>query len=54
MERCTQRAKTSGRADDNPETMVKRVENFFEHSQPVVDYYQKFGKVHRIEATGSI
>lgn len=54
MERCMKRAETSGRADDNPETMKNRVNNFFEHSQPVVDYYKQFGKVHTINATGSI
>ena len=54
MTRCMQRAETSGRADDNPKTMENRVNNFFEHSQPVVDYYRKFGKVNTIDATGSI
>lgn len=54
LARCAKRAETSGRADDNPATMEKRVNNFFEHSQPVVDYYKQFGKVHSINATGSI
>jgi UMP-CMP kinase len=54
LERCTSRAKTSGRADDNPETMANRVDNFFKHSQPVVDYYKQFGKVHCVDATGTI
>lgn len=54
LERCKKRAETSGRADDNPKTMENRVNNFFEHSEPVVKYYQQFGKVHCIDATGSI
>ena len=54
MARCMKRAETSGRPDDNPESMKTRVTNFFEHSQPVVNYYRKFGKVHTIDATGSI
>ena len=54
MARCSKRAETSGRADDNPETMKNRIDNFFKHSEPVVEYYKQFGKVHFIDATGSI
>ena len=54
MERCTARAATSGRADDNPETLLKRLKNFNEASKPVVDLYKKFGKVKWINAFGSI
>ena len=50
----TKRAETSGRSDDNPETMKTRVENYYEMTLPVVDFYKKFGKVSRIDATGSI
>lgn len=48
------RAETSGRSDDNAETILKRVENYFNQTVPVVDYYKKFGKVRHIDATGSI
>lgn len=30
MDRCLARAKTSGRADDNPETLIKRLKAFNE------------------------
>ena len=53
-QRCLKRAETSGRSDDNAETIVKRIENYFNQSLPVVDYYKKFGKVRHIDATGSI
>jgi adenylate kinase family enzyme len=48
------RAETSGRSDDNAETIKKRVQNYFDTSYPVVEYYQKFGKVRKIDATGGI
>lgn len=54
MERCTARARTSGRADDNPETLIKRLKAFNEQSKPVIDLYRKFGKVHWIDAYGSV
>jgi len=53
-QRCMKRAETSGRSDDNAETILKRVENYFNQTVPVVDYYKKFGKVRHIDATGSI
>jgi len=28
-QRCLKRAETSGRSDDNAETIIKRVENYF-------------------------
>lgn len=48
------RAETSGRSDDNAETIKTRVQNYFDQSLPVVDYYKKFGKVRHIDATGNI
>jgi UMP-CMP kinase len=54
LERCLKRAETSGRSDDNPETIKKRVQNYYEASYPVVEYYQRFGKVFKIDALGGI
>ena len=48
------RAQTSGRADDNEVTIQKRVDTYFAQTLPVVDYYKQFGKVHHIDATGTI
>ena len=44
------RAETSGRSDDNAETIKKRVQNYFDQSYPVIEYYKKFGKVRKIDA----
>jgi adenylate kinase family enzyme len=56
IERCNARANASAvkREDDNMETLLKRFKAFKEQSRPVVDLYMKFGKVHYIEALGSI
>lgn len=54
LQRCMKRAETSGRSDDNAETIKTRVQNYFDQSMPVVDYYKQFGKVRHIDATGSI
>ncbi len=54
LERCLKRAETSGRADDNPDTIKKRVQNYFDQSYPVIEYYNKFGKVRKIDARGDI
>lgn len=54
IERCMKRAETSGRADDNEVTIQKRVDTYFAQTLPVVEYYKQFGKVHHIDATGSI
>jgi adenylate kinase family enzyme len=48
------RAETSGRADDNAETIKKRVQAYFDSSLPVIGHYKKFGKVHHINALGTI
>jgi len=38
--RLLNRAKTSGRVDDNEETIKKRLVTFHKHSEPVIDYYK--------------
>lgn len=50
---CTQRilGRGEGRADDNAETVAKRFETFQEKNMPVVDFYEQFGKVRRIDAS---
>jgi len=39
VERCMKRAETSGRSDDNADTIKKRVQNYFDSTIPVIDYY---------------
>ncbi|KAK4181565.1 putative uridylate kinase [Triangularia setosa] len=49
--RLLERGKTSGRADDNAESIRKRFRTFVETSMPVVEYYDKEGKVIKVDAT---
>lgn len=51
VERLLHRAKTSGRVDDNEETIKKRLATFHKHSEPVINYYKD--KTSTIEAIGS-
>ncbi|KAJ2968827.1 hypothetical protein NUW58_g10133 [Xylaria curta] len=48
--RLLERGKTSGRDDDNAESIRKRFRTFVETSMPVVDYYEKQDRVARIRA----
>lgn len=52
-ERLLKRAKTSGRIDDNIESIRKRFKTFVETSMPVVDHFAKEGRVIRVSAIGS-
>jgi UMP-CMP kinase len=50
QERLMQRGKTSGRADDNAESIKKRFKTFVETSMPVVEYFEQQGKVLKVSA----
>lgn len=39
-ERLVSRGKTSGRADDNMETIKQRLVTFHQHSQPIMEQYK--------------
>lgn len=45
LDRLLQRGKTSGRTDDNIDSIRKRFRTFVDTSMPVVDYFDKKGKV---------
>lgn len=51
MARLMKRGETSGRADDNIESIKKRFRVFVETSMPVVDKFEKEGRVVRVLAT---
>ncbi|KAG8998708.1 UMP-CMP kinase [Tulasnella sp. JGI-2019a] len=54
LERLTERGKTSGREDDNEESIKKRFRTFEETSMPVIDYYRQQNKVVDIDASPSV
>lgn len=47
-QRLVDRGKTSGRADDNEETIKKRLSTFHSVTKPVIDHYSKQDKVRRV------
>lgn len=51
QERLLNRGKTSGRTDDNAESIRKRFRTFVETSMPVVEHFEAKGKVERVDAT---
>lgn len=48
--RLLHRGETSGRADDNAESIKKRFRTFVETSMPVVEEFESQGRVARINA----
>jgi adenylate kinase family enzyme len=48
QERLLKRAETSGRADDNIETIKKRFTTFMEKTVSVIEHYEKQDKAHRV------
>lgn len=51
QKRLLKRGETSGRSDDNAESIKKRFRTFVETSMPVVDFFQKQDRVIKIAAT---
>jgi UMP-CMP kinase len=49
--RLLERGKTSGRSDDNAESIKKRFKVFEETSMPVIDYFEGQGRVVKVLAT---
>lgn len=54
IRRLIERGKTSGRADDNLETIKKRLDVYHDQTRPVDDYYELLGKYVRIQGLGTI
>nr|CAB3220764.1 adenylate kinase isoenzyme 1-like [Phallusia mammillata] len=48
--RLLKRAETSGRADDNEETIKLRLKTFVEATEPVIEYYKKHNKIRRVNS----
>lgn len=54
IDRILERSKTSGRADDNRESLTKRFVTFRETSMPVVEYYRKLNLCENVDASHDI
>ncbi len=54
IKRLLERGKTSGRSDDNLETIKKRLDTYNRDTTPVIDFYKKEGTCVDIKGVGSI
>lgn len=54
VSRLLNRGKTSGRNDDNLETIKKRLKVYHEQTEPVIEYYKKLGKYAGINGMGTV
>lgn len=54
MARLINRGKTSGRADDNEETIKKRLDVYKSQTSPLIEWYEKEGKRHHIVGIGDL
>ncbi|BBD80728.1 adenylate kinase [Aerosticca soli] len=54
LRRCEQRFAAEGRADDNPDTVRKRLAVYAEQTAPVADYYAQRGKLKVVDGVGAL
>lgn len=54
VNRLLHRGETSGRVDDNKETIIKRLKVYHEETTPVIEHFKSFNKCFTIDATGSV
>jgi len=54
VERLAGRAKAEGRADDNPESVRKRLQVYDEQTAPVIDFYRQHGQLTVIDGVGTL
>ena len=54
MKRLILRGQQSGRADDNEETIKKRLNVYHTQTQPLCDWYNKEGLFHSVDGLGDI
>lgn len=54
ISRLMKRGETSGRSDDNLETIKKRLDIYEEKTAPVNDFYKKINKYTPVDGTGTV
>ncbi len=54
VQRLLKRAREEGRADDNEETIRRRLAVYREETEPLIDYYAKKGVLYTIQGVGPI
>ncbi|XP_025915536.1 adenylate kinase isoenzyme 1 isoform X2 [Apteryx rowi] len=54
VKRLLKRGETSGRVDDNEETIKKRLETYYKATEPVITFYKSRGIVRQLNAEGTV
>ena len=54
VERIAGRAAAEGRADDNPDSVRKRLQIYTDQTAPVIEYYRQHGELTAIDGVGSL
>lgn len=54
VDRCKVRFDAEGRADDNPETVKKRLGIYADQTAPVADFYRQHGKLQVVDGVGEL
>lgn len=54
IERTGKRFQEQGRADDDPDTVRRRLEVFAEQTAPVVEFYRQRGELQEVDGVGSV
>ncbi len=54
IKRIMARVKTEGRSDDTPQAIAKRLEIYRTQTRPIIDYYEKQGKVIHVDGRPGI
>ena len=54
IDRCLRRGQHSGRADDNEESMKKRLDTYLNQTMPIIEHYERLNYVKRIDASRDI
>lgn len=50
LERLLERGKTSGRNDDNPESIKKRFVTYEESTRPIITHFTDIGKIKAVDS----
>ncbi|KAF1712053.1 adenylate kinase [Pseudoxanthomonas kalamensis DSM 18571] len=54
VERIAGRAQAEGRADDNPESVRKRLQVYTDQTAPVIDFYRQEGELTVVDGVGEL
>lgn len=54
VKRLLKRGETSGRTDDNEETIKKRLDLYYKATEPVITFYESRGIVRKVRVTATM